>query len=352
MGRSGIRCALVALAALALFVTPPAGRRVDAADSPCAIDGVERIVAIGDVHGAYDRLVTILRAAEIIDARRQWSGGKTHVVQLGDIVDRGPDSRKALDLLQGLDRAAARAGGAVHVLLGNHEIMRMLGDLRFTAPGEYAAFAGARSEEIRQRFVESAPAAEREQLLKETPLGSLEMRVAFGREGPYGKWLRTLNGVMMINGVLFVHGGISPAVAALSCDEINDTVRRELTADLDQTRTAPLSSLAAREDGPFWYRGLTQAETPASQVDDLLASQGARAIVLGHTVAAGGRIAPRFDGRIFQIDTGMQPAYVPTGAAAALEIVRGVFTAIYEDRRDVLVPAPADPARVAPASPH
>ena len=304
------------------------------------------------MHGAYDRLVAILRAAAIVDARLRWSAGKTHLVQLGDVVDRGPDSRKALDLLQVLEKDAARAGGAVHALLGNHEIMRMLGDLRFTTPGEYAAFVTARSEEIRQRFVESAPAEEREQLLKETPLGSLEMRVAFGREGVYGKWLRTLNGVVKINGVLFVHGGISPAVAALSCDEINDTVRRELTSDLDKTRAAPLSSLAAREDGPFWYRGLAQPETPASQVDDLLAKQRARAIVIGHTVATGGRIAPRFDGRVFQIDTGMQPAYVPTGAASALEIARGVFTAIYEDRRDVLVTAPADPASVAPAPRH
>jgi hypothetical protein len=322
---------------------------VGAASSPCAIEGVERIVAVGDVHGAYDRLVAILRAAEIVDARLRWAGGKTHLVQLGDVVDRGPDSRKALDLLQGLEKDAARAGGAVHVLLGNHEIMRMLGDLRFTTPGEYAAFATARSEEVRQRLVESVPAEEREALLKETPLGSVELRVAFGREGPYGKWLRTLNGVAKINGVLFVHGGISPAVAALSCDAINETVRRELTSDLDKTRAAPLSSLTAREDGPFWYRGLAQPETPAPQVDDILARQRARAIVIAHTVAAGGRITPRFDGRIIQIDTGMQPAYVPTGAASALEISRGVFTAVYEDRRDVLVTPSADPANAAPA---
>jgi hypothetical protein len=320
------------------FVVP-----ADAAPSACALEGVDRIVAIGDVHGAYDRLVAILRAAEIVDARMRWSGGKTHLVQLGDLVDRGPDSRKALDLLQGLEKDAARAGGAVHVLLGNHEIMRMLGDLRFTMPGEYAAFATDRSEQIRQRFIEAAPEADRAALLKETPLGSIELRVAFGREGPYGKWLRTLNGVAKINGVLFLHGGISPAAAALSCDAINDTVRRELTTDLDKTRAAPLATLTAREDGPFWYRGLAQPETPASQVDDLLAQQRARAIVIGHTVAPSGRITPRFDDRVFQIDTGMQPAYVPTGVASALEIAHGVFTAIYEDRREVLaklVPGP------------
>jgi hypothetical protein len=346
---TGIRCALGLVAALALLLSPRAGRPVDAAASACAIDGVERLVAIGDVHGAYDRLVAILRAAEIVDARLRWSAGKTHLVQLGDIVDRGPDSRKALDLLQSLEKDAARAGGAVHVLIGNHEVMRMLGDLRFTTPGEYAAFVTSRSEETRKRFVESAPAEQREPLLKETPLGSIELRVAFGREGPYGKWLRGLNALVKINGVLFVHGGLSPAVAELSCDAINETVRRELTSDLDKTRAAPLSSLTAREDGPFWYRGLAQADTPASQVDDLLAKQHARAIVIGHTVETSARLTPRFDGRVFRIDTGMQSAYVPAGAASALEISRSGFTAIYEDRRDVLVAAPADAATGVPA---
>ena len=347
--RAGIRRALAAAAALALLLTPRVGGPAAAADSPCAIDGVERIVAVGDVHGAYDRLVSILRAAAIVDARLRWSAGKTHLVQLGDVVDRGPDSRKALDLLQSLEKEAARAGGAVHALLGNHEVMRMLGDPRFTTPGEYTAFVTDRSEEIRRRLIEAQPADEREPLLKETPLGSIEMRVAFGREGAYGKWLRTLNGVVKINGILFVHGGISPAVAAQSCDAINAAVRRELTSDLDKTRAAPLSSLTAREDGPFWYRGLAQPETPASQIDDVLAAQRARAIVVGHTVATDGRITSRFDGRIFQIDTGMQPAYVPTGVASALEISRGVFTAIYEGRRDILVTAPADRPSGAPA---
>jgi hypothetical protein len=268
---------------------------------------------------------------------------------VGDVVDRGPDSRKAIDLLQGLEKEAARAGGAVHMLLGNHEIMRVLGDLRFVTPGEYTAFVTSRSEEIRSRIIEAQPAEERELLLKETPLGSIEMRVAFGRDGTYGKWLRGLNAVVKINGVLFVHGGISPAMAGLSCDAINATVRSELTNDIDKTRAAPLSSLSASEDGPFWYRGLAQPEAAAAQVDGILAQQRVRAIVIAHTVTPDGRIRANFGGKVFQIDTGMQPAYVPAGRASALEIARGTFTAIYEDRRDVLVTAPADVPSEAPA---
>ena len=161
------------------------------------------------------------------------------------------------------------------------------------------------------------------------------MRQAFGRDGEYGKWLRQLPVTIKINGIVFVHGGISPAVAPLGCSAINDQVRRELTSDLDKTRTAPLASLAARVDGPLWYRGLAQEpDAFAPQVTDILSKLGARVIVIGHTVSTTGRIGTRFDGRVVQIDTGMQPAYVPNGRASALEIRRGEATAIYVDRRE------------------
>jgi hypothetical protein len=182
-------------------------------------------------------------------------------VQVGNIVDRGNDSRKALDFLKRLEHDAP--AGQVHILLGNHEVARMLGDLRLTTAGEYAAFADRDSENLRQRFVRSANVTsddEREALMQKTPLGWVEMRQASGRDGEYGKWLRELPVVMTIDGFVFVHGGISPAVAPLGCEAINAQVRRELTGDLDKTRGAPLSSLAARVDGPLWYRGLAQHE--------------------------------------------------------------------------------------------
>jgi Calcineurin-like phosphoesterase len=350
MIRPGFRLSLAAAIVVAALLSHSIAHPARAATSSCAIEGVDRIVAIGDVHGAYDRLVAILTAAHVIDARQQWSGGKTHLVQVGDVVDRGPDSRKALDLLRRLESEAGRSGGAVHALLGNHEVMRMLGDLRFVTPGEDESFATAGSEETRRTFVQAAKPEERDRLLKETPLGEIEMRLAFGREGAYGKWLRTHDTVIKINGVLFVHGGLSLAAAAIPCDVINTTVRRELSEDIDKTRAAPLASLAAREDGPLFYRGLAQEpETFAPQVDEILAAQHARAIVVAHTVTRDARIGVRFAGKVLQIDTGMQPAYVQNGRASALEISQGVFSAIYEDRVDVLVGGPAPAAAATPA---
>jgi hypothetical protein len=308
------------------------------AKSACEWNGIERIVAVGDVHGAYDRFVEILKVAGVIDAEAHWSGGATHLVQLGDIVDRGSDSRKALDLVHRLEREAQAAGGMVHLLLGNHEALRMLDDVRFTMAGEYEAFATASSEMVRESYLKTLGAqGARERLLQQTPLGLVEMRLAFGREGEYGRWLRQLPVAIKIDGFEFVHGGISPAVAPLGCDRINDQVRRELTGDLDKTRATPLASLTAGADGPLWYRGLAQEpDSFAPQVEEIVAKLHARAIVVGHTVTATGRVTSRFDGRVIQIDTGMQLEYVQYGHASVLEIKGGEATAIYVDRRDVV----------------
>lgn len=340
--------AIAAFAGAAIIaVTSGAVTRPVHAAPSCEIDGVDRIVAIGDVHGAYDRFVDLLQRSGLVDARLRWTGGRAHLVQLGDVVDRGPDSRKALDLLRDLEVDARRSGGAVHPLLGNHEVMRMLGDLRFTVPGEFAAFVTPQSARLRAGFIAQAPRNDRDRIAKDTPLGWVEMRTAIGRSGDYGRWLRAHDVVVRINGIVFLHGGISPKNAGLSCNDINTQVRRDMGDDEEETRANPLSTLAASDDGPLWYRGLAQEpDTFEPRFDAILRGQHARAMVIAHTVVPEGRVRARFGDRLFEIDTGMQPAYAPEGRASALQIQGGVVTAIYADRRDVVASLPdALPAR-------
>ncbi|HEX7612833.1 MAG TPA: metallophosphoesterase [Candidatus Limnocylindrales bacterium] len=312
------------------------------------------MVAVADVHGAYDQFVAILRAAEIIDADGHWAGGRTHFVQTGDVVDRGPDSRKALDLLMRLEQEAPKVGGRVYALLGNHESAVMLGDVRYTSPAEYEAFRTPDSEAVRERYYERSltdrqnevkasgqpfnEAAFRAEFLKKTPLGFVERQVAFGPTGEYGKWLRQHDAVVRINQVVFVHGGISPATAQLGCMAINEGVRAELTTGFEKTLASPLSSLVSGPDGPLWYRGLAELDENAfaPQIDSVLAQLKARAMVGGHTVVAGGHVNVRFRGKVFQIDTGMLSSVYAGGRASALEIKDDTFTAIYVDGRERL----------------
>ena len=115
---------ITALASLQLLSVPAL-----AADS-WQYDNADRIVAFSDIHGAYDAMVATLQSAGVIDAELNWSGAGTHFVLVGDIVDRGPGSRAAMDLLMKLEPQAEAAGGKIHVLIGNHEVMMVIGDVR------------------------------------------------------------------------------------------------------------------------------------------------------------------------------------------------------------------------------
>ena len=119
----GLISAIVFAVFLPLLVQPQAV----AAD--WRFTGVERVVAVSDVHGAYDAMITTLTKAGVLNEEQSWGGGATHLVITGDILDRGPDSRKVMDLLMRIEGEALDAGGRVHLLLGNHEVMNLVGDL-------------------------------------------------------------------------------------------------------------------------------------------------------------------------------------------------------------------------------
>jgi hypothetical protein len=351
---------LAPLLALGLLAT----RGSTAAAGPaCKVDGVPRIVAVGDVHGAYERFVAILRAAGILDERERWSGGRAHLVQLGDALDRGSEGPRVLDLLMRLERQARSAGGRVHALLGNHEVMNIMGDLRYVSPEEYQTFRTLQSETLRHHAYERAleraqqaakakgekldEVAFRAKFMEQVPLGLVERSQAFSESGRYGSWLRGHDTEVVLNGVVFVHGGLTAEVAAMGCEKVNSQVRREIGSDLGATLASPQASLAAGENGPLWYRGLTRGSEQelAPLVDQVLGAAGARAVVIGHTVTGTGHIVTRAGGRVVMIDTGMSDGY---GAhASALEVDgEGRMAAVYPDGREPLgLPAAA---RLAP----
>jgi hypothetical protein len=353
------RAAGALLAGMALAAAAPA------ADDPCRVPDAPRVVAVGDVHGSYDNLAAVLRFTGLTDAKDKWAGGKAHLVQTGDLLDRGTEGRKVLDLLMRLEGEARKAGGRVHALLGNHEVMNMLGDLRYVSAEEYKTWQEPESTRRREHAYEAAVAQARRdakaagqpfdedafhaKFLQQVPLGYLERNAALSAEGRYGRWLRERPVVARVNGVAFVHGGLTAEVAALGCEAINAQVHRELTDDFAKSQQAPQGTLAAGEKGPLWYRGLAKDDESilAPQVDQVLRSLGARAIVVGHSVTGDGRIQARFGGRVIGIDAGMGEVY--GSHLAALEVgADGSLTALYPDRREELVPATAKAARAAP----
>ncbi len=223
-----------ALLAVAVALAP-----LDAAQSP------ERIVAIGDIHGSYDGLTTILKRTGLVDDQLKWTGGRTVLVQTGDYTDRGTDVRKVMDLLMQLEKDAKSAGGQAIVLAGNHEMMNVMGDLRDVTPEICATFASDKSEALREeawkqyeRIAQSRAAVvtpappvysqTREAFMAAHPPGCLEYFEAMSPNGLYGKWIRSKDIATVVGGTLFMHAGLNPSrPAPASIAEVNDQARAE-----------------------------------------------------------------------------------------------------------------------------
>lgn len=327
-----------------------AGLPAMAARAEDSWDGVARVVAVGDVHGDYGQFFSVLRASGVVDERGHWAGGRTHLVQVGDRVDRGPDSRKVMDLLMRLENEARKAGGAVHPLLGNHEAMNMMGDLRYTTREEFAAFQSPDSAHLsanlwksylrwREEKKEPPPSEEeRKQFEAEHPLGWVEHRRAFAPEGKYGRWLSRQNAVIRIGDTLFLHGGISPKYADFSRQDLNERIQRELLEPDPR-----LAVVATDPEGPLWFRGLASGDAALlSSLEALLKQHGCRRMVIGHTPTEG-LVMPRYGGRVLLIDVGMTKVY--GGPPAGLLLEQGHAFAIHRGKRLAVPDEEGEPLR-------
>ena len=353
-----------------------------------------RLVAVGDIHGAADGLLQILRVAALVDDKGRWIGGTARLVQTGDYTDRGEHVRQVLDLLMRLEREARRAGGRVDVLFGNHEGMNVLRDLRDVSPTAYASFADRRSEDRRRDAFEThdemakraGKTLARDAWMAARPAGFIEYVQAFGPDAQYGRWIRGRKTMLQVDDTIFMHAGLHPDQTA-SIEDVNRAVEHDVRTwdalvsvfernrlvspayllqdiiDVAQVEIGrivvaqksgePLPEYVTQDyvkllqhlqgipkwtlidaDGPLWYRGLAQhGEDIQPALDALLSRLKAKRFVTGHTPQLSGHIGVRLGGRVILIDTGMLTSYYKGGQPSALEIQDGRLTAIYPTGR-------------------
>lgn len=364
-GRSGHRLLFLFLSVVLLFRLSPA------ADIPYVWTGVDRVVAVADLHGDYDRFVFILTqpGVGVLDEELHWVAGKTHLVQLGDVTDRGPDARKIFDLLIRLEKEAAAVGGMVHALIGNHEEMNITGISldypNYVTVEQFVDFLpdsyrkAKEAEYLKTLSPEERKTAEEGGLDVATD-GNLASfwREILGRRDPearkayvlgfndaYGDWLLQKNVIIKINDVIFVHGGVSEAFSKWPLREINTVMRTELELfqgrmrDPQQYRHPFKPKIVYNPDSPLWFRGLganTKNEEKAqAEVDRILANLAARAMVIGHNFSSfNGGSSPvvekknvaRFQDRVWIMDTGISEIYgIYGGIPSALIYDQGEF---------------------------
>jgi hypothetical protein len=241
--------------------------------------GADSIIAISDVHGRYNTYVNLLKANGVIDNDLNWKFGKGHFVFLGDAFDRGDMVTEILWHLFSLEKQAQKAGGRVHVLLGNHEAMMLNKDLRY----------------IHEKYkkVESITGTKYFDL--------------YSDNSELGKWLRSKPVIISINDILFVHAGISEKLIQqnLSINKINHLFSDSIIGkNIQSTCKSDLLKLLNGDDGPLWYRGYFKDTTfNENHLNAILSFYNKKQIVVGHTTYKEFKLL--FDNKIIGIDNGI-----------------------------------------------
>ncbi|NJD09426.1 MAG: hypothetical protein FIB01_02925 [Gemmatimonadetes bacterium] len=253
---------------------------------PVEFPAVESLYVVGDTHGEFNALAATLRAAGFIGDALEWTGGRRQLVFLGDLVDRGPDVTRLLWFVYRLEREAAAAGGHVYVLLGNHELLDLTGDLRYLNPREAA---------IAQAY------------------GITYDRMLHVRESLLGRWLASKPGAIRIGDVLIVHGGIATDWIGVSLRRLDAMLANFLTPAFlyrdpatlkthsDSVRYQAMEDFFWHPHSLFWYRDFVQNDQLDAPLDSVLHSFDARVMVVGHTQEP--EIEARYGGRLIAAHT-------------------------------------------------
>lgn len=254
----------------------PVKLKTDIQNEKTEFTGASKLFILSDIEGNFGAFRKLLQAGGIIDSAYNWTFGNGHLVLTGDFVDRGSQVNEVLWLIYSLEDKAKAAGGYVHYILGNHEIMNMNGDLRYVHP----------------KYIESAG-------LMYQGFTSL-----YGEDAELGRWLRSKNVMEKINDILFVHGGISAPVNRmdLSTTRLNKLVRPYYADSLFEFKNPNLDTLYS-DLGPFWYRGYYKPN-PSSEkntIDSTLRLYKVKRIATGHTVIAD-TISVLYEGKVINTD--------------------------------------------------
>lgn len=342
------------IALLLLFQSLP-GKQV----SKWEWQDVERVVAIGDIHGEYDKLVQLVTGTGLADSILKWAGGTAHLVICGDLLDRGKKERAVMDLLMRLQNEAKKDGGEVHVLLGNHDVMNLVRDLRYVDKANYGDFIQEEKSRDRKRGYDSFKQLYAGQRFKEAqlkaafdekyPPGYFARLQAFELNGKYGAWLLDRPTMIKINEVIYVHAGLREEVASEGIEKINKQVQKSIKDFVKNSKTlepyikgpagfdefyaaaraiseqassrqiprnlADASRAMLRESeryvfspkGPFWYRGNSQEDENLEwpHINEARKQLGIKRIVIAHTPTGSKKINARFSNSVFRVDVGM-----------------------------------------------
>jgi len=241
--------------------------------------------------------------AGAVDDSWAWVGGALVVVITGDILDRGDDDLEVMKTIDRVRKEASGSGGAVHLLVGNHEAANV--DWKFievSAMG-FADFNG----EVSAAELSSPD-------LARLPPERRARAAAFRPGAKWALWLSQNPAVLVVGDTVFVHGGLRPDHVRHGIGRVNKKIRDWM---LGRAKHRPAKLIGS--EGPLWIRDYSKdtGKKECAQLDKVLKMLGATRMVVGHTIQP--HINSACEGKVWRIDTGMNPEHFK-GPIEVLEI--------------------------------
>lgn len=270
----------------------------------------DSLIVISDPHGNLDCFVSVLQNNGVIDDRYDWTFGKNQLVIIGDVFDRGKDVLPIFWLIYKLEEEAARAGGMVNFMLGNHEEMVLRGDIRYTKD-KYKALADTLH---------------------------LPYQDLWKEDSELGRWLRSRNLIGKIGDNLIVHAGLSEEFLKRKepVTEMNEVSGKNLSLDREARKTASPASAFVFDTkvGPFWYRGMVKSADKyrpieSKEVNRLLKKFKAGRILVGHTIFDD--ITTFYKGRVVAVNVDNKENF-EKGRGRGILIVGDQISVIYDKK--------------------
>ncbi|XP_062090108.1 shewanella-like protein phosphatase 2 [Humulus lupulus] len=321
-----------------LFLLPDPNPHSHSTPLQTRYPAADRLIAVGDVHGDFEKTRQSLRLAGLVDESDKWIGGSTMVVQIGDVLDRGDNEIKILYYIEKLKREAARSGGTIISMNGNHEIMNVEGDFRFVTKKGVKEFENwAEWYRVGNQMKTLCENLENpEDPFEGIPMGFRKVRkeycdgfrariAALRPSGPISARFLSQNVTVVVVGEsVFVHGGLLPEhVAKPGLEEMNEEVRNWINGW--KGKEAPSPSYCRSRDAVVWLRRFSHEAAEmcdCSTLEHVLATiPGAKRMIMGHTIQQTG-INGACEGRAIRIDVGMSKGCI-NGQPEVLEIIHG-----------------------------
>lgn len=273
------------------------------------IEKKDRIIVIGDLHADYKKTIELffkLKLIKEVNNKFVWCAipQNTVIVQLGDQLDGGGRGTgesygelEIINFMENLHKQAFTKGGGVYSLIGNHEVMNLLGDFRYASNKDIEHQGG---EELRKELFK--------------PGGELFNRLSCTR-----------NAILQIGNFLFAHAGIvSKNIENVDDPKkfikyINHLMRQFLQGKKDMNDEEIKKYFLEKDSSIIWNRHYGSEQPNCNEIEKVTKTLSVGTMIVGHTIQ--NKINSKCDSKLWRVDVGISSIFDSKEKYSVLEIL-------------------------------